>query len=461
MNKGYFYNIIFLAFENLIKCENKYEVDIDTLSDYRKVITKRIKDNLDYWSKRKSDTVKNLLLDFIKINETMTKEKEKETLSLFLTKNHKLFGRKGNIIYLKKEVPYEDIAEVRYLTKNESIRDLLNSIYKEGTSFEAYESLKTLSIVNDVKKIIGVEKVIEETYINPLEETNTLKSVGNFYVRGKFLIIATKPLYVIDEYYKNIKEYSMSDNLDICAVDKLLSEKVKNSEPLYINNPYIYDELSNIFQTAIFSDSELHYKSLIYYFDNVWDYVYKDDMEDEEELDSYLPAGEEDTYDFTQEERDSDKVNLFFYINYFLKLNYYNKQKKSTDIETTRKRLLYALNHFDSNLDNNTHLQEKYEELTEELSYYERDDYKDFYIMSILFLKDMFYGNIDELSLKKAIFISCYYDLTEDHRIKKLIENNKKINKKNYKNIYDAVMNRNYEALSIENINKIKQKKKE
>lgn len=81
--------------------------------------------------------------------------------------------------------------------------------------------------------------------------------------------------------------------------------------------------------------------------------------------------------------------------------------------------------------------------------------------MSILFLKDMFYGNIDELSLKKAIFISCYYDLTEDHRIKKLIENNKKINKKNYKNIYDAVMNRNYEALSIENINKIKQKKKE
>ena len=461
MNKGYFYNIIFLAFENLIKCENKYEVDIDTLSDYRKVITKRIKDNLDYWSKRKSGTVKNLLLDFIKINETMTKEKEKETLSLFLTKNHKLFGRKGNIIYLKKEVPYEDIAEVRYLTKNESIRDLLNSIYKEGTSFEAYESLKTLSIVNDVKKIIGVEKVIEETYINPLEETNTLKSVGNFYVRGKFLIIATKPLYVIDEYYKNIKEYSMSDNLDICAVDKLLSEKVKNSEPLYINNPYIYDELSNIFQTAIFSDSELHYKSLIYYFDNVWDYVYKDDMEDEEELDSYLPAGEEDTYDFTQEERDSDKVNLFFYINYFLKLNYYNKQKKSTDIETTRKRLLYALNHFDSNLDNNTHLQEKYEELTEELSYYERDDYKDFYIMSILFLKDMFYGNIDELSLKKAIFISCYYDLTEDHRIKKLIENNKKINKKNYKNIYDAVMNRNYEALSIENINKIKQKKKE
>ena len=40
----------------------------------------------------------------------------------------------------------------------------------------------------------------------------------------------------------------MPDNLDICAVDKLLSEKVKNSEPLYINNPYIYDELSNIYK---------------------------------------------------------------------------------------------------------------------------------------------------------------------------------------------------------------------
>ena len=87
MNKGYFYNIIFLAFENLIKCDNKYEVDIDTLSDYRKVITKRIKDNLDYWSKRKSDTVKNLLLDFIKINETMTKEKEKNALSIFNKKS--------------------------------------------------------------------------------------------------------------------------------------------------------------------------------------------------------------------------------------------------------------------------------------------------------------------------------------------------------------------------------------
>ena len=81
--------------------------------------------------------------------------------------------------------------------------------------------------------------------------------------------------------------------------------------------------------------------------------------------------------------------------------------------------------------------------------------------MSMLFLKDMFYGNIDEFSLKKAIFISCYYDLTHDFRIIKLIDNSVKSGKLRFKVIADAVLNHNFQALSKDNIDKIKRKLKE
>ena len=138
MSNSYYYNILFFAFENLVKCEGKYELDLDKFSDFRKVVVSRVKENYDSLTMKRSDTVKEKLKKFIIENEKMSKEDEERLLDLFLTKYKALFERKDNTIYLKKKLPYEDIAEVRYLEQRADERDVLLSIYRESISFDAY-----------------------------------------------------------------------------------------------------------------------------------------------------------------------------------------------------------------------------------------------------------------------------------------------------------------------------------
>ena len=52
-----------------------------------------------------------------------------------------------------------------------------------------------------------------------------------------------------------------------------------------------------------------------------------------------------------------------------------------------------------------------------------KDDMNDFYTLSRLFLVDILEGwNDDELTLKKLLFVSSYYNLTKDERIERIIE---------------------------------------
>lgn len=449
MYKGYFYNIIFLAFENLIKCENKYQVDIENLSRFRKEIVRIIEENFDSLTEYRFDIVKDNLKKFIEENQEMTPDEENHLIDLFIDKNKDKFKRVGNTIYLDENIPFEDIAEARYISQKLSIRDTLIVIYQTASSIAAHKALGTTSIINDLKKMINVEKCVEETYLCPMKDTRSITNIGNMFVRGMFVIIASKSYPTISEYYNNLQEFMKLDNCEGKIGEHLLCDKTKTDD-LYLGNPYIDDELSNIFQTAIFGNTSAHYNSLMNYFDEVWDYVYKDDMEDEfdanEDLEDYLPELDEEDYRTVQDEYDPEKIDLYFYLNYILRLNGLSNSC-SDDKNNTTHRLLYALNHYDSNLNDINHFKSKYKELDEELSYCDRDDYKDYYIMSMLFLKDILNGNIDQYSLKKVIFISCYYDITLDFRIRKVLEGSINSNNSRNKIIYDSILNHNYDLI--------------
>ena len=466
MDNDYYNYIYYFAFENLVKCEDKYEISLDDIEKFRCNIVRAIKEKIDHYSSHRPDAVREKLEDFVVFHEWISEDEQEACLKRFLRENP-FYGVKDNKMFLKEQIPYEDIAEKRYMVEDPIERSVISSLFTEASSFESLMALGTTSIFDDVMKIIKAEKCVEETYLEPMEDVQCIKDVGNYFVRSKFIIIASKPSHVINEYYTNMKEFARRYNLDDRIGEQLLSDKTRTTENIYLDNPYIDDELSNIFQSAIFSDSKQYCNSLMYYFDEVWDYVYKDDMEDglnigNMDYDDYLPDAEDEIdYRTTQEEVDPDKINLYFYMNYLARLDYYNSNNPSNELSGTRNRLLYALNHYDSDISNNKHFYNKFNELTEELSYCNRDEYKDFYIMSMLFLKDMLDGNIDEFSLKKAIFISCYYDLTQDYRIKKLIDNSVKSGKLMFKAISDAIINHNYEALSKNNIDKIKKKTKE
>lgn len=466
MSNDYYNYIYYFAFENLIKCEGKYEISLDDIEKFRCNIVRAIKEKINHYSSHRQDAVREKLEDFVVFHEWISEDEKETYLKSFLRENP-FYGVKDNKMYLKRKFPYEDIAEKRYMVEDPIERDVISSLFTEASSFESLIALGTTSIFDDVMKIINAEKCVEETYLEPMEDVQCIKAVGNYFVRSKFIIIASKPIHVINEYYTNMKEFARRNSLDEHISEQLLSDKTRATEDLYLDNSYIDDELSNIFQSAIFSDSKQYYNSLMYYFDDVWDYTYKDDMEDglnlgDSDYDEFMPdVLDEVDYGTTQEEFDLDKINLYFYMNYLARLDYYNNKNSSGELLDTKNRLLYALNHYDSNISNNKHFYNKFNELTEELSYCDRDDYKDFYIMSMLFLKDMLYGNVDNFSLKKAMFISCYYDLTHDYRIQKLIDNSIKSGSLISKAISDAIINHNYEALSKNNIDKIKRKTKE
>ena len=461
MNNDYYKYIYYFAFENLIKCEGKYEISLDDIEKFRCEIVKKIKNKINHYSNHRPDEVREKLEDFVVFHEWISDEEKEECLDRFLKENP-LYGVKDNKMFIKKNTPYEDVAENRYKVEDSIERDVISSLFTEASSFEALIALGTTSIFDDVMKIIKTEKAVEETYLTPMKEFDCIKDIGNYFVRSKFVIIATKPFHVINEYYTNMQEFARRYNLDERIGSRLLCDKTRASENLFLDNPYIDEELSNIFQTAIFSDSKHYYNSLMHYFDEVWDFVYKDDMEDGLNVEQEnLDDNDDIKYGSTQEEVDPDKINMYFYINYLIRLDYCINQNYSSDFIDTKNRLLYALGHYDSNLNNKRNVYKKYESLRDELAYCDREDYKDFYIMSMLFLKDMFYGNIDEFSLKKAIFISCYYDLTHDFRIIKLINNSVKSGKLRFKVIADAVLNHNFQALSKDNIDKIKRKLKE
>lgn len=464
MSNSYYYNILFFAFENLVKCEGKYELDLDKFSDFRKVVVSRVKENYDSLTMKRSDTVKEKLKKFIIENEKMSKEDEARLLDLFLTKYKALFERKNNTIYLKKKVPYEDIAEVRYLEQRVDERDVLLSIYRESISFDAYEALGTTSILNDIKKIIEVEKNVEEAFYGDINnETKNIINIGSMFVKGKLISIIKRGYNIIDEYYSNLVSLASRANNHDWITDKILSDKIRSDDVLFLDNIYIDDEFSNLFQKAIFDDEVLVYKSLINYFDDIWDYINKDDEAASERVENILYDifGDEDLdCDCDLEDVDDkvvDNANKLFYLKYISILNKLIDMGFNELIDT-KNRLLYAMNYYDSNYMDNKYLSNSITKLNN--NDYEMIHFHSFYVMSRLMLIDILDNNNYDSLIKKVIFISTYYQLTNDIRIFKIL--NSYHNSSLGSDLSNIILNKNYnELFKLSKTAKTKIKKKE
>ena len=92
------------------------------------------------------------------------------------------------------------------------------------------------------------------------------------------------------------------------------------------------------------------------------------------------------------------------------------------DLNNSKNRLLYLLDNYGDNLFIKENFNNSYKNISmEDINY--NDDLYDFYTLSRLFLVDILEGWIDdELTIKKLLFISTYYNLTKDIRIEKIIE---------------------------------------
>ena len=153
-----------------------------------------LKEKIDYYSSHRLEKVREKLEDFVVTHEWISEEDKKSYLEKFLEENP-MYEVKDNKMYLKTNVPYEDVVEKRYMIEDEVDRNVVSALLKEATSFEALMALGTTSIFDDVMKIIKVEKCVEETFLKPMKEFETIKNIGDYFVRSKFLIIASRTFH--------------------------------------------------------------------------------------------------------------------------------------------------------------------------------------------------------------------------------------------------------------------------
>lgn len=454
--------ILFFAIENNIKCNNNYCFDLTTLHNYRKEIVELIKNDLDKVLKNKPKEVKDRLNDFIKSNLSLTKEEELNQLKNIQSQKSDYFIIYKNKIYINNNMPYEDFVEKRYAIEDQVERDTISIVFKYACKFEAYKKLGTTNIMNDVKKIIDIEKTIEETYNNPEIDTQNIINIGKYYVGSKLFLLTKQPFHVFNEYYETLNEYARRDNYNSRITDIVLSEETRANDKLFLANAYIDDELSSIFQKSIFDEDRLCYCSLLNIYDYLWEYMYKDEMdyiENDEYLDELNNEDmlEEGEYDST--EYDRKVINLWFYMNYINQIEEYQKMTNSNELEPIKNRLLYALSSIDSYLLDNKHYKKIYDKYSK--INFSKDDYIEIPVMTKILLNDLLRGNVDDLILKKVIFISNYYNLTRDKSILHIFNKAKKKNNIYFNSLYDAIINNNYSNFTKKGIQKIKDKLKE
>lgn len=142
----------------------------------------------------------------------MTKEDELKLLKSIQAEYRDYFILYNNKIYINSTMPYKDFAEKRNAIEDSIERETVNILYTHACSFEAYEKLGTTSIMNDVKKLINVEKAVEESYKNQDIDSQNIINIGNYYVIAKFILLASKPFHIVNEYYELINKYSRIDN---------------------------------------------------------------------------------------------------------------------------------------------------------------------------------------------------------------------------------------------------------
>lgn len=458
MNNNFYNYIILLAFDTANKYQGKESIEIKDLFNFRLEISKIVDDkyNKNYFL---DDNLKDKLNNFLKSQFDMKSNEELLYLLLFLRKYNDFFSSDGKSLYLNGT-----LQDLQYLKDNiftnRDEKVICSFLDQIADSKNLIEILKADSIIKDIEKLHRIENVIEEGYLDyENENSKNAIRIGNLAILNNFKRIVNLPEEDIRRYSKMIFEKSVDEYMDGSFF--LISSDIENKSRLFEENAHITDELGNIFQQAIFDDNSLTTEQLNNYFDNYWeikmntDEINYDDLD--LEYDNYYDEDiDEDEYD-EDDDFDYNKTNLIFYISYIDRINYYLKNfNKDEVLLNSKKRLLYALNPRGYNL----YEEKNYNKLSKEIKSSDINidtDFNDFYVMSMLFLTDILNGWLEEKDtlLRKILFISTYYDITNDSRILNFIK--KYINEPIGLKVYNAIINHSYLDFRSEN-KKVKKK---
>jgi len=441
--EGYFDFIIYLAFEAGLNYENKREINLEQLGNYRlKLLEMYEKYHLIEYE---DEEFIEKLNSFYDVNNEMTLIDEYQNYMLFLSNNMDIFGYRNGSLYLRDGITLEFLEEAKFNLSSYSDKFdelICSELIRMYDSVDCLDAIDAVKIKQETYEIVKYEREIEELYKNYSDNNDDFK---------KILDLSN----LID--FKMALIGNMSDQ-KMCCYDRIF-EKMYDSEvnpdDLWIISDYMFSEdefyqevchdidyyLCNKFQRAIFDDSTLVYDKIEDIMSLMW--AYRDDkvatqkVEDindvddccnyEDEFDDDIECCYDDYIDNSKSRIDAyfeeKKIDMLFYLNYINSLNKYQDEYGSdSSLDISKRRLLYLLDDNDLKLYNNDNLVKHLKEISSyDIDY--KKNMEQFYIISRLFLVDLLEGYIDdEYNLRKVLFVLNYYEITNDIRIKRIID---------------------------------------
>lgn len=486
---NYFDYIIYSAFQTLLEYENKRELSITQLHNYREKLCQTHIEYHSQYEEYDDEEFEERLKYFHKANLEMDMSQESDEFIKFIKDNNDLFSYRDGFIYLKDNVTLEELEDSKfsldcYTDKTDKL--ICGELISRQATIPLLDIIGANKIKNSVIELVKNEKNVEDTYKNyqSIEsqlKINKLSNISDF----KLSLIGNMSDTKMRCFGRTINSVGNLDSEKEGHDLWLASELIMEFDEYYkLNHDYIGHIFSNKFQRAIFDYGTLVYDRLMHGMTMMWTYrdpnstlelepidegAFFERMEKRnEELDSFVDEFEDEESIIEREYHDEDEefdqidlylkeknINMAFYLNYInLINNYQNKYGIDNKLGIAKNRLLYILDSYGDNLYQGDNFDKALADVSiDEFDY--KDDFHEFYMMSRIFLTDLLEGWIDdEFNLRKLLFVSAYYDLTEDKRIRRIINKYKKTEKG--KEISDIIFNHNYSNFNLNNDGEIK-----
>ncbi len=459
--KNYFDFIMYLAFRTILIYENKRSLTIEQLHNYRKKLCEKHMEYHSQFSEYDDEEFEENLHFFHSSNMNMTLAEEGQNLINFINDNDEYFFYKDGVISLRDGVTYKELEEANFELDSYTDRDdriICGELIGKFDCIECLDILGATKIKEFVYKIIEDEKKIESAYqIYSADELEQNIKKLLVLVNYRLALIGNLKDDKMRCYHRAMSNLGHVDTSSKGKDIWLLSDSLMENDKFYnLNSKSIDFIIKDKYQRAIFDNGTLVYDRLVSTMDAIWSYREPDaefevepvdpdatllSMEQRmEESDSFEDEFEDDDvetdFDEYDEEDEMNQVDLYlhrkridmaFYLNYINHINKFSEIRGSDEsLENSKSRLLYLLDGYGDNLFKEEIFQQALNNVSmSEIDY--KQDFDDFYTLSRLFLIDILEGWIDdEMTLKKMLFVSTYYDLTKDKRIKRIVNKYKK-----------------------------------
>lgn len=432
------YNYVILnAFKYLYIYESKKSISVETLKLYRSELIKEI---IDIYKNGKGHK-------YLSENDqwhgeiSFRKFDEDTSLRDFLEEYKKYFYLENGIVYLYEEVSFDDLNElVRQVRAKENV-SLRFDIIGETKMLKDILGISTFYKLID--KYSKIEEKLQNLYYKLFTHEDSkelrIKIKALLFVRLSFFEQLSKlPYYKVEAIKSEIFNYKEEN--DTVSYDKypinLKLWKEEFEDPNEIVS-YIDEVVYDITQYAIFGK-----RQNFLYIDKIYEdlenfYTQDDSVESTDEIDlngDYTDIIETNVLAREQfEETLAELPNNFaiiydqsdefwvLYINYLNNLNrFMSIYGESEELLFAKRRLLYALDNPTTMLYDENNFKKAYEE-TKSMELDEEPF--NFFVDEIYFIaQEVFRVQSDEYTIRKLLFVGTYYDLTNDQKLREIIE---------------------------------------